>query len=125
MSDRSLWRSPALHLSGRAASWRGMLRVGSSKIVLARVRTRTQACPRAGVLAPRRESAWSDEKAARAGLAAARSRGAKLGRPCCLAPAELEMARTLRANPMLSARQVAAQLGVHRTTLYRSLARQA
>ncbi|MCX5738571.1 MAG: recombinase family protein [Proteobacteria bacterium] len=61
----------------------------------------------------------------RAGLAAARSRGAKLGRPCCLGPAEIEMARTLRANPKLSARQVAAQLGVHRTTLYRSLARQA
>lgn len=61
----------------------------------------------------------------RAGLVAARSRGAKLGRPCRLGPAELEMARTLKANPKLSARQVAAQLGVHRTTLYRALARSA
>jgi IS30 family transposase len=33
------------------------------------------------------------------------------------------MARTLLANPKLSARQVAEQLGVHRATLYRSLAR--
>jgi DNA invertase Pin-like site-specific DNA recombinase len=61
----------------------------------------------------------------RAGLAAARSRGAKLGRPCRLGAADLEMARTLKANPKLSARQVAAKLGVHRTTLYRALARSA
>lgn len=60
----------------------------------------------------------------RAGLAAARSRGAKLGRPCSLGAAELEMARTLLANPKLSARQIATQLGVHRTTLYRHLTRQ-
>lgn len=59
---------------------------------------------------------------ARAGLAAARARGAKLGRPRSLGPAELEMARTMLANPKLSARQVAAQLGVHRSTLYRNLA---
>jgi predicted DNA-binding transcriptional regulator AlpA len=32
------------------------------------------------------------------------------------------MARTLLANPALSARQVAEQLGVHRATLYRSIA---
>jgi DNA invertase Pin-like site-specific DNA recombinase len=59
-----------------------------------------------------------------AGLAAARARGASLGRPRSLGPEQIEMARTLLANPKLSARQVAAQLGVHRTTLYRSLARQ-
>jgi DNA invertase Pin-like site-specific DNA recombinase len=59
----------------------------------------------------------------RAGLAAARARGAKLGRPRALDPQQIEMARTLLANPKLSARQVAAQLGVHRSTLYRCLAR--
>ncbi len=60
----------------------------------------------------------------RAGLAAARARGAVLGRPRSLGIDQVEMARTLMANPKLSARQVAAQLGVHRATLYRSLARQ-
>ena len=60
-----------------------------------------------------------------AGLAAARARGAALGRPRALGAAEVEMARTLRGNPKLSAREVAAQLGVHRTTLYRALARSA
>jgi DNA invertase Pin-like site-specific DNA recombinase len=57
----------------------------------------------------------------RAGLAAARTRGARLGRPRALTPEQLEMARTLMANPNLSARQVARQLGVHRATLYRNL----
>lgn len=59
----------------------------------------------------------------RAGLTAARSRGAKLGRPRSLGPDQVQMARTLLANPRLSARQVATQLGVHRATLYRHLAR--
>jgi DNA invertase Pin-like site-specific DNA recombinase len=59
----------------------------------------------------------------RAGLAAARSRGIKPGRPRRLGPDQIEVARTLLANPKLSARQVAAQLGVHRATLYRALAR--
>ena len=58
----------------------------------------------------------------RAGLAAARARGTKLGRPRALTAEQVEMARTMLANPKLSARQVAEQLGVHRTTLYRSLA---
>lgn len=58
----------------------------------------------------------------RAGLAAARDRGKKLGRPRALSPEQIEMARTMMANPKLSARQVAEQLGVHRSTLYRSLA---
>ncbi len=59
----------------------------------------------------------------RAGLAAVRSRGAKLGRSRSLSSDQVEMARTLLANPSLSARQVAAQLGVHRATLYCYLAR--
>ena len=59
----------------------------------------------------------------RAGLEAARRRGARLGRPASLSLEQLEMARTLMENPRLSARQVAAQLGVHRATLYRGLER--
>ena len=57
----------------------------------------------------------------RAGLQAARHRGMKLGRPRALNPEQIEMARTMMANPKLSGRQVAEQLGVHRSTLYRSL----
>jgi DNA invertase Pin-like site-specific DNA recombinase len=57
----------------------------------------------------------------RAGLAAARRRGKKLGRPRALTPDQVDMARTLMANPRLSAAKVAEQLGVHRSTLYRSL----
>ena len=57
----------------------------------------------------------------RAGLLAARKRGKTPGRPRSLSPQQVEMARTMMANPNLSARQVAAQLGVHRATLYRSL----
>jgi len=57
----------------------------------------------------------------KAGLEAARRRGAKLGRPRALSPGQVEMAQTLMANPRLSAAQVARQLGVHRSTLYRSL----
>jgi IS30 family transposase len=43
--------------------------------------------------------------------------------PRTLNPDQVEMARTLMANPVLSARVVAEQLGVHRSTLYRSLGR--
>ncbi|MBC8426191.1 recombinase family protein [bacterium] len=57
----------------------------------------------------------------RAGLQAARLRGMKLGRPRALNPEQIEMARTMMENPNLSARQVAQQLGVHRSTLYRCL----
>ena len=57
----------------------------------------------------------------RAGLDSARRRGKKLGRPRVLSPDQVEMARTLMANPALSAARVAQQLGVHRSTLYRSL----
>lgn len=59
----------------------------------------------------------------RAGLAAARRRGATLGRPRSLSDEQVEMALTLMENPSLSARKIAAQLGVHRATLYRHLAR--
>jgi len=59
-----------------------------------------------------------------AGLAAARRRGARLGRPPSLTPEQVEMARTLMNSPALSARQIAKQLGVHRATLYRSLGRE-
>lgn len=59
-----------------------------------------------------------------AGLAAAQARGKKLGRPRSLSPEQIEMARSMMANPKLSARQVADQLGVHRATLYRNLRRQ-
>ena len=56
-----------------------------------------------------------------AGLIAARKRGVKLGRPRSLTPEQVEMARSMMANPKLSARQIAEQLGVHRATLYRNL----
>lgn len=59
----------------------------------------------------------------RAGLLAARKRGKKLGRPRSLNPDQVEMARSMMANPKLSARRVAEQLGVHRATLYRNLGR--
>ena len=57
----------------------------------------------------------------RAGLQAAQKRGMKLGRPRSLSLQQVEMARTMMDNPNLSARQVAEQFGVHRSTLYRSL----
>ena len=56
----------------------------------------------------------------RAGLSAARSRGKRLGRPRLLDAKQIEMARALMASPNLSAREVAEQLGVHRSTLHRS-----
>lgn len=58
----------------------------------------------------------------RAGLAAARSRGTRLGRPRTLSLEQIEMVRTMLENPRISARQVADQFGVHRATLYRALA---
>ena len=60
----------------------------------------------------------------RAGLEAARTGGALLGRPRSLGAEQVEMARTILANPKLSARQVALQLAVHGATLYRYLTRQ-
>jgi len=59
-----------------------------------------------------------------AGLTAARKRGKNLGRPRSLNTEQIEMARSMLANPKLSARLVAEQLGVHRATLYRHLGAQ-
>ena len=57
-----------------------------------------------------------------AGIMAAQKRGAKFGRPRSLTPEQIEMARSMMANPNLSTRHVAKQLDVHRSTLYRNLA---
>ena len=58
-----------------------------------------------------------------AGLAAARRRGTQLGRPRSLTSEQVQMAQAMMTDPDLSARQVADQLGVHRSTLYRYLRR--
>lgn len=58
-----------------------------------------------------------------AGLAAARKRGAKIGRPAALSGAQVKHARTLIAGGE-SPSAVAQSLGVNRATLYRALARQ-
>jgi DNA invertase Pin-like site-specific DNA recombinase len=55
----------------------------------------------------------------RAGLEAARNSGSKLCCPQSLS--QVEMARTLISNPALSGREGADHLGVHRSTLSRSL----
>lgn len=66
------------------------------------------------------ESALLSERT-RAGLNAAAKRGSRLGRPRALSVAQIEMARSMMANPALSAQQVADELGVHRSTLYRAI----
>lgn len=57
----------------------------------------------------------------RAGLAAARSRGTKVGRPSRLSPDQVRHARLLTSGGV-GATEVAASLGVGRSTLYRALA---
>ncbi|MCP3956620.1 MAG: recombinase family protein [bacterium] len=57
----------------------------------------------------------------RAGLAAAAKRGSRPGRPRSLSSVQVEMARSMMANPELSAQQLADELGVHRSTLYRAV----
>ncbi|NEV62757.1 recombinase family protein [Thiorhodococcus minor] len=57
----------------------------------------------------------------RAGLASARSRGRVGGRPRSLGTDDLEMAKTLLANPEITVEQVAARLRVAPSTLYRYL----
>lgn len=57
----------------------------------------------------------------RAGLDAARARGRSGGRPRSLTDRDLEMAKTLLANPDITVDQVAARLGVAPATLYRYL----
>jgi DNA invertase Pin-like site-specific DNA recombinase len=56
-----------------------------------------------------------------AGLRSAREKGRRGGRKPKLSAHKLRMARTLLADPMTTLEQVAEQMGVHRTTLYRSL----
>lgn len=59
----------------------------------------------------------------RAGLAAARARGREGGRTPKLNDRQVEQARTLLTDPGSTATEVAATLGVSRSTLYRALAR--
>lgn len=56
-----------------------------------------------------------------AGLAAARARGRKGGRPRKLAPRQVATARTLLGDGKHSVTEVAEMLGVSRNTLYRAL----
>lgn len=58
----------------------------------------------------------------RAGLAAARARGRKGGRPTVMTADKLAAAQSLRASTDLSLTQIAAQLGVGRSTLVTHLA---
>jgi DNA invertase Pin-like site-specific DNA recombinase len=57
----------------------------------------------------------------RAGLAAARARGRRGGRPRALDPVKMQVARTLLAAGHLTVGEVAAQVGVAPSTIYRSL----
>ena len=59
----------------------------------------------------------------KAGLAAARARGRLGGRKPRLSAEGLDTARRLMADPMLTMNEVAARVGVGRTTLYRALGR--
>lgn len=55
------------------------------------------------------------------GLAAARARGQRLGRPPAMTPEKLAYARELLAEPEASMASIARLLGVSRSTLYKSL----
>ncbi len=68
------------------------------------------------------ERALSRERT-NSGLAAARARGRKGGRPSKLAGERLDDARTLLADRNRTVGDVAKTLGVNRVTLYRALAR--
>ena len=59
----------------------------------------------------------------KAGLAAARARGRLGGRKPRLSAEGLDTARRLMADPLLTMNEVAARVGVGRTTLYRALGR--
>jgi DNA invertase Pin-like site-specific DNA recombinase len=55
----------------------------------------------------------------RDGLAAARARGQRLGRPPALTPEQVHQARTMLARPENSVASIARMLGVSRSTLYK------
>ena len=57
----------------------------------------------------------------RAGLAAARARGRKGGRPAKLNPERVEVAARLLKDPETTVSEVARTLGVHRSTLHKAL----
>lgn len=54
-----------------------------------------------------------------AGLAAARARGRKGGRPKALTPKQIREAKALLADPEITVKDVCEKLGVSRTTLYK------
>ncbi|MGY0794293.1 recombinase family protein [Azospirillum argentinense] len=58
----------------------------------------------------------------KAGMAAARAKGRRGGRPSKLTDRQLGMAERLLDDPAVTGQQVADQFGVHRGTLYRALA---
>lgn len=60
----------------------------------------------------------------RAGLAAARSRGRRGGRPAVLDADEIALARRMHADPANTAADICRALGVSRATLYRYLKQQ-
>lgn len=57
----------------------------------------------------------------RAGLAAARARGRKGGRPAKLSPEKVRVATRLLRDPETTVSEVARTLGVHRSTLHKAL----
>lgn len=59
----------------------------------------------------------------KAGLASARARGRKGGRPPALTPKQIRMAARMMADPEASPTEIARQLNVSRSTLYESLRR--
>ena len=61
----------------------------------------------------------------KAGLEAARARGRKGGRPAGLSPTQVAAARLMYEKRELTVAEIGATLGVSRTTVYRSLEREA
>ena len=57
----------------------------------------------------------------KAGLKAAKDRGAKLGRPRVMTDDQIAMARTMKKDGAYTSTQIAEQFGVSRATLYREL----
>ena len=57
----------------------------------------------------------------KAGLKAAKERGAKLGRPRVMTDDQIAMALTMKKDGAYTSTQIASQLGVSRATLYREL----